>query len=213
MLTQEQVLRYLGEADAVRRDGHFVYASGRHGAVYVNKDAVYTRPAITETLCLHLAFGFSHEVVDVVAGPVIGGVILSQWTARHLANWGRSNDARAVFAERQGKGFRFKRGYDKVVAGKRVLVVEDVLTTGGSAKRVAAAVRRAGGNVIGLAAIVNRGGVAAGALGVPRLHALADLPLASWAEDECPLCAGGVPVDVEVGKGRQFLARKAATTA
>lgn len=213
MLTQEKVLAYLEEAGAVRINGHFVYASGRHGAAYVNKDAVYTRPAITETLCLHLALGYSNETVDVVAGPVIGGVILSQWTARHLAHWGKGNHARAVFAEKQGKGFRFKRGYDAVVAGKNVLIVEDVLTTGGSAKRVAAAVRRAGGKVIGIAALVNRGGVTAEALGVPRLLSLADLPLESWSEEACPLCASGVPVDVDVGKGRQFVARKAASAA
>lgn len=213
MLTGKQFLTYLEEAEAVRVDGHFVYASGRHGAAYVNKDAVYTRAKITDTLCLHMALQFADDTVETVVGPVVGGVILSQGVARHLGDWGRRNDARAVFAERQGRGFRFGRGYDRFVAGKRVLVVEDILTTGGTARRVAAAVRRAGGDLVGLTALVNRGNVTAVEADVPVLRALGALPIESWAEEECPLCAKGVPVDVEVGKGRQFLARKGAKTA
>ncbi len=209
MLTGKRVLTYLEEADAVRVGGHFVYASGRHGSAYVNKDAVYTRVKITDTLCLHMALQFADDVVDTVVGPVVGGVILAQGVARHLADWGRRNDVRAIFAERQGRGFRFGRGYDRFVAGRRVLVVEDVLTTGGTAKRVAAAVRRANGNLVGLSALVNRGGVTAADADVPILRSLGSLPIESWAEEECPLCAKGVPVDVDVGKGRQFLSRKA----
>lgn len=107
--------------------------------------------------------------------------------------------------------FVIKRGYDKVITGKRVLVVEDVLTTGGSAREVIEAVRALDGEVVGLGVLCNRGGITAEDVGgVPELFALVNVKLDAWDEAECPLCAKGVPINTDVGKGREFLARKAA---
>jgi orotate phosphoribosyltransferase len=89
-----------------------------------------------------------------------------------------------------------------------VLLVEDIITTGGSIKAVSDAVREAKGTVAGLAAICNRGGVRAEDIGAPILFSMAELPLTSWPESECPLCRQGVPINVEVGKGREFLSRR-----
>lgn len=96
---------------------------------------------------------------------------------------------------------------------KRILVVDDVLTTGGSVKKVVEATRAIGGDVIGLGALVNRGGVTAAAigLGTGRLEALVNLPLDSWDEEECSRigpCSRGVPINTDVGKGREFLERR-----
>lgn len=106
--------------------------------------------------------------------------------------------------------FVLKRGYGKLVAGKKALVVEDVLTTGGSAKKVVEATRAFGGEVIGVGVLCNRGGVTPKDLAdVPKLFALVNLTLDAYDEADCPLCRDGVPMNTEVGKGKDWLARNA----
>ncbi len=203
-----RVLDIFTALGAVRLNDHFVYVSGRHGAAYVNKDAIYPDTKATSALCLRLATVFVKADVEVVVAPAIGGTILSQWVASYLNSWSASGkNVLAVYAEKSSDGgFALRRGYDTLVAGKRVLVVEDVLTTGGSVKKVVDAVRAASGTVVGVSALVNRGGVTAQALDVPRLHTLLDMSFETWDVDECPLCAIGVPVNVECGHGAAFLA-------
>lgn len=105
--------------------------------------------------------------------------------------------------------FVIKRGYDKIVAGKNVLVVEDVLTTGGSAKKVIEATRVLGGKIIGLGVLCNRGGITPQDVAdPPKLFALVNVKLDAWEEADCPLCAKNVPINTDVGKGREYLARK-----
>jgi len=106
--------------------------------------------------------------------------------------------------------FIIKRGYDNLIAGKNVLVVEDVLTTGSSAKKVIEATRVLGGNVVGLGVLYNRGGITpADVASPPRLFALINVKFESWEEDDCPLCKQGIPINTDVGKGREYLAKKA----
>jgi len=108
-------------------------------------------------------------------------------------------------------GFIIKRGYGKIVAGRRVLVVEDILTTGGSVKRVIEATRALGGDVVGLGVLCNRGGVnVKDVADPPRLSALVNINLEAYPEETCPLCASKVPINIEVGKGKDFLARQQA---
>ncbi|MBI4262044.1 phosphoribosyltransferase [Candidatus Uhrbacteria bacterium] len=201
----------LQSVGAVITDSHIVYASGMHGSAYVNKDAIYPHTGTTSHLCREIAQGFSDTDVDVVVGPVIGGVVLTQWVAWHLSNF-LGHEVLAVFVEKvnDGNGFAFTRGYDKLVRGKNALVVEDVLTTGGSAKKVVELVRATDGYVVGLGALCNRGGVTALDVGAPpRFSALVNIQLEAWDEAVCSLCAAGVPINTEVGKGREFLAKKA----
>jgi orotate phosphoribosyltransferase len=190
----------LAESGAVIRDGHVVYTSGRHGSAYVNKDAVYPHTERVRELCGLLAEAGRPLGADVVCGPAMGGIILAQWTGHHLG-------LPAVYAEKATEGgMVLRRGYDRLVHGRRVLVVEDVVNTGGSLADTIRAVRAAGGTVVGAVALCNRGGVTAAALDVPALHALVELSLESWTAEECPLCRRGVPIDTTVGKGREFLA-------
>ena len=210
--TAEEILREVG---AIITDSHIVYTSGRHGRDYVNKDAVYPHTAIISDLCRNIAAHFVGYEPEVVVAPAIGGVILSQWVAHHLSHQLSavvSHDILAVYAEKADDGsFVIKRGYDKLVKGKRVLVVEDILNTGGSVRKVVEAVRLIGGDVIGLGALCNRGGVTPKDVGdVPRLITLANVSMDSWAEGECPMCAGHIPINTDVGKGREFLARQKA---
>ncbi len=105
--------------------------------------------------------------------------------------------------------FVIKRGYDKLVAYKNILAVEDVLTTGGSVTEVIKATRTFNGNVIGLGVLCNRGGITPRDVGdVPKLFSLVDVKLDAWDEADCPLCAKGIPINTDVGKGRQYLASK-----
>ncbi len=206
---EDLVLQHLAAVHAIIKDSHLVYTSGRHGSAYVNKDAVYPHTKLTSWLCGVIASHFKGESVDVVVAPAIGGVILTQWTAHQLSEMTSGEDILAVYAEKTKDGeFVIKRGYDKLVAGKRVLVVEDILTTGGSVKKVVACVRELGGEIVGVGALCNRGGVSAEDLDVPELFSLVDITLESWPEDECPLCARDVPINTDVGKGREFLQRK-----
>jgi orotate phosphoribosyltransferase len=192
----------LAESGAVIRDGHIVYTSGRHGSAYVNKDAVYPHTGRVRELCGLLAEAGRPLGAEIVCGPAMGGIILAQWTGHQLG-------LPAVYAEKAPEGgMVLRRGYDGLVRGRRVLVVEDVLNTGGSLADTIRAVRAASGTVVGAVALCNRGGVTPAALDVPALHALVELSLDSWTAEECPLCRRGVPIDTSVGKGREFLAAK-----
>lgn len=205
-----QALEVLQHVGAILTDDHFVYTSGKHGSAYVNKDAIYPTPNLISGLCNEIAEVFRDDKVDVVIAPAIGGVILTQWTALHLrVTTGKS--VLAVYAEKEADGtFVIKRGYDRLIKDKRVLVVEDILTTGGSARKVVDATRAIGGNIIGVGVICNRGGITAKDLGdVPKLFSLTYFKFDTWDEAKCPFCAAGVPINTNIGKGREFLARKA----
>lgn len=195
----------LAETGAVLTDQHFVYTSGKHGSAYVNKDAVYPHSKETSNLCRTIAEHFADSGAEVVIAPAIGGTILSQWVAYHLSELcGR--EILSVYAEKEGESFIIKRGYDKLIPKRKVLVVEDVLTTGGSAKKVVEVTRALGGNVVGLGVICNRGGVRPEDVAdVPELFALVNVTLDAWDEGECPLCKEGIPINIDVGKGREWL--------
>jgi orotate phosphoribosyltransferase len=207
--TQAALMEILKRVGAVIADGHFVGTSGRHMAVYVNKDALYPHPAETSRVGELFAHKARDLAIDVVVGPALGGIILSQWTAFHLSRL-RGREVLSVYTEKDaGENQVFRRGYDALVAGRNVLAVEDVTTTGGSVRKVVDAVRAAGGKVVQAAVMVNRdvGAVSSASIGAP-FGALAEIPIQSFAEEECPLCAAGVPVNTSVGHGRQFLERK-----
>lgn len=210
MMGSEEDEHILEKVGAIIADTHVVYKSGRHGNTYLNKDALFAHPAETSAICRNIAYGFYEKRLPIgaVIGPVVGGAIMAQWVAYHLSQY-FGGKVLAVYADKEGDGFVIKRGYDKLIEGMSTLVVEDVLTTGGSAKKVVLATRGVGANVVGLGAICNRGGVTAEDLGgVPRLHVLRDVRLHDYDEADCPLCAKGVPVDTSVGHGREFLKRR-----
>lgn len=207
-MSERPILDLLADVGAIVTDDHLVYTSGRHGSTYVNKDALYPHTAGISAVCARIAAEFAAAAVEVVAGPTVGGVIMAQWTAHHLSQrYGR--EVLAVYAEEEGAGEGrrrlFRRGYDALVAGRRVLVVEDILTTGLSARLVVQAVQAAGGTVVGVGALCNRGDVSAAALGAPALFSLTSVPMLTYAPEECPLCAAGVPVNTRLGKGAAFL--------
>lgn len=200
-------LEKLRAAAALVTDSHVVYTSGRHGSAYMNKDAIYPHADLTSECVFEMVKPFVPSDIEVVMAPALGGIILSQWGAHHLTRL-RGKEVLGIYAEKEGEGFLLRRGYDKLVAGKRTLVMEDVLTTGGSVKKAVETAKAAGANVVGVAALCNRGGVTAAFLGVPVLKSLLTVNLDSWDAKECPLCAAQVAINTDVGKGREFLSKR-----
>jgi len=178
------VERVFRESGALR-EGHFILASGRHSSLYLEKFQVLQHPAETERLCGAIASWARSIGVDSVAGPTTGGIILAHEVARQLG-------VRAIYAERRdgAPGREFRRGF-ALAPGERVLVVDDIMTTGGSVQETIDAVRSAGGAVAGAAVLVDRSGGAT-RLDVP-VHSLWRLDIPSYAPAECPLCAKGIP--------------------
>lgn len=208
-MNEQEILWVLRVIGAVITESHIVYTSGKHGTAYVNKDAVYPHTPLTSALCHAIAKRFADDNVGVVIAPAVGGVILSQWTAYHLEML-TGRPVLGVYSDKTDDGaFIIKRGYDKLIAEKNVLVVEDVLTTGGSVKKVIEEVRKYDGNVVGLGVLCNRGGITPGDVAdPPKLFALVNMKFDAWDEADCPLCKQGIPINTDVGKGREFLERK-----
>ncbi len=202
---ERQVLAAFKSAGALHENTHVVLNSGKHSNCYVNGDVLFVDTTAMLTVCSLLAEELSAADVDVIIAPAIGGTVLAFLIADAL----RAIQGRRVYpayAEKDGKGFIIRRGFDELIIDHpRVLVVEDVLTTGGSLQKVVDAVRALDGVVTHAAALWNRGGVTKEMVGVQRLVSLCTKQFESWPADECPLCAQGEPININVGHGKEFL--------
>ncbi|MBI3231544.1 MAG: phosphoribosyltransferase [Candidatus Doudnabacteria bacterium] len=206
---QKEVLDILKKTGAVVVDSHFVGTSGRHFAVYINKDALYPHGQETSKIAKIFAGKAKDLGVEVVVGPALGGIILAQWTAHELSAI-TGIDVMGVYTEKtEGGGQALKRGYDNLVKGKKVLIVEDLTTTGDSAKKVVEAVQAARGLVAAVSVMVNKSPQTVNAefFGVPFLP-LAELPVPNYEAAECPLCKSGVLINTTVGHGKKYLEAK-----
>jgi orotate phosphoribosyltransferase len=202
----------LNKLGVIRR-GHFVYAAGDHGPEYVGKDILYSYPDDTWKFACYIAEEFYYLEPDVVIGPAVGGAILAFEVAKELS---MMREVRFGFADKDGQDYVIKRGYEKLIPGKRVLIVEDVLNSGGSVAKVIARVRELGGIVVGVAAVYNRGGVTKKDLGLKkreRFYCLVTHKMVKYPESDCPLCRDNVAINEDFGKGKEFKAKKAAESA
>ncbi len=206
-MSESDVLDILQKVGAFR-SGHFVGVSGLHFDTYVNKNAMYPYTREMSELCKGIAKQFTGKGIDVVIGPATGGIILSQWVAYHLSEL-EAREVYGVYADKDGEAFVIKRGYNDLLKGKSVLVVEDLVTTGGSLRKVIEAVRSEGGEVCGAVAVCNRGDVTADMIGnPPEFVSLLTVELGQWPESECELCERGIPINTDVGHGKEYLAQK-----
>lgn len=176
----ESVLQLLRHTQALL-DGHFLLTSGLHSARYVQCAKVLQYPQHAETLGKWIAAAWPETTIEVVMSPAIGGIVIGQEVARALS-------ARALFGEREQGHMTLRRGFE-LVAGERVLVVEDVVTTGGSVREIMQLVRACHGTVVGVGAILDRSGGQA-ELDVP-FRSLATLQVHNYTPDACPLCQQG----------------------
>lgn len=176
------ILREVG----AMQEGHFLLSSGRHGDWYIEKFALLMRPRDTERVCRRIVEHFAAAGIETVAGPTTGGILLAFEVARQLG-------VRAVYAERAegGAGREFRRGAT-FRPGERVLVVDDILTTGGAVRETLAGLAPHGVETVAAAVLVDRSGGRVD-LGLP-LFATLQTDIATFDPDDCPLCREGLPL-------------------
>ena len=185
-MNTEDVLNEFRDAGALR-EGHFVLSSGLHSPIFLQKNLVFMDTARCERLCKALADKIVATVgaVDVAISPAVGGIIPGYETARHLK-------VRSLYVEREGGTFKLRRGFT-VEPGEKVVMVEDIVTTGLSSRECIAAIQAAGGEVVAAACIVDRSGGRAD-VGVP-LVALATLDVPAYAADALPPELEALPIE------------------
>ncbi|OIN90093.1 phosphoribosyltransferase [Candidatus Beckwithbacteria bacterium CG_4_10_14_0_2_um_filter_47_25] len=205
-----KVVDILKKVGAITTNSHIVLTSGKHSSKYLNKDALYPHTLEVSKIGKMIAEKYKNKNVGVVIGPAMGGIILSQWTAHHLTLL-KKQEILGGFSEKDGENNQvFKRGYDKLVGGKKVLVVEDFTTTGGSVSKTVRSVKACGGKVVGVCVMVNRdqAHVTAKVIGAP-FQSLDVFQSDAYDEKDCPLCKQNRPINTELGHGKEYLAKKA----
>lgn len=182
MMSEAEVREALSEAQAVL-SGHFQLTSGRHSDTYVQCARILEDPALTTRLASGMVERLGGRAIDLVAAPAVGGIIIGFAVAQALG-------VKFIFSERQDGSMVLRRNFT-VPEGARVLVVEDVVTTGGSVAELVDLIRSAGGEVVAVTSLIDRGGDKAfDAEFVPLLR----LDVESWEPSACHLCASGVPL-------------------
>ena len=180
MLNEKRVIEILEESKVLLK-GHFLLTSGRHSNEYMQCAQILQYPEFTEELAKGLAEEFKEDKIDMVIGPAMGGVIIAYEMARQLK-------VKNLFAERENGKMVLRRGFT-IPEGTRVLIAEDVITTGGSVVEVAEVVREQGGEVVGVAVLVDRSN---GAINFgTKLRAALTTEVKSYGAQECPLCKEG----------------------
>lgn len=183
MLTHDEAIDIFTKANALLT-GHFRLTSGRHSAKYMQCAQVLQYPQYASVLCDSLAEKFKDTEIDLVVGPAMGGIIVAYEVGRALG-------VKTFFTERENGAMALRRGFT-INPGEKVLVVEDVVTTGGSVKEVIEVVREKGGEVVGVGVLVDRSAGKAD-FGVPT-QSILQLEIESYDPEECPLCKQGLPV-------------------
>jgi orotate phosphoribosyltransferase len=179
-MTEKEILQIFKDAGAFL-EGHFILSSGLHSPHYIEKFRILEQPKYTEMLCAEIANNFKNQDITVVAGPMTGGIILAYETARQLG-------IKAIFTERTEGKMKFRRGF-KLSPADKVLIVEDIITTGGSVFEVIEEVRNSGAKIAGLGYLVDR---SSGRINfnIPA-KALLTLEVTAYQPNDCPLCKTG----------------------
>ena len=191
-MNEKEVESLLKETKAIL-EGHFLLTSGLHSPLYVEKFNVLQHPEYTEKLCQEFANHFKDMGIETVIGPATGGIILSQVTARLLG-------VRSIFTERENGKMTLRRGF-KVAPGEKVLIVEDIVTTGGSIKEVIDVVKANGGIPVAVSMLVDRSGGKVNFGDVP-CTALLHLNVETYKPEDCPLCKQGIPMTKRGSTGK-----------
>jgi len=191
MLSPAQVKAILLETGAIQ-EGHFLLSSGLHSPLYIQCALVFQHPGHAQRLGAEMNELFAGERVDVVISPAMGGIVTGQEVAR-------ARGARAIFAEREDGIMRLRRGF-RIEPGERVLVVDDVMTRGGSVRETLRVVQESPGRAVGIAVVVDRSG---GDLGWEvDLRSLMRTEAVTYPPEQCPLCREKLPL-VKPGSRKQ----------
>jgi orotate phosphoribosyltransferase len=195
-MQREDVLNIFKQTQALL-EGHFQLTSGLHSPNYFQCAKVLQYPEHAEQLCAAIVKQFSRQRVDAVIAPALGGIVVGQEVGMQLC-------VRSMFTERKDNVMQLRRGFE-IYAGERVLVCEDVVTTGGSVAEVINIVKQYGGTVVGVGYIVDRSGgkvkfeVDDGGAQFATLH----MDVVTYAPDECPLCKQGIPINKPGSRGNK----------
>jgi len=184
-INREEVMKKFEQAGAIKK-GHFKLTSGVHSDTYIQCAQVMQHPGFMHNLCSELGRKFKGENIDVIIGPAIGGIIIAHVMAQVLGPW-----VRAIFTERENGTMTLRRSFE-IHPGEKVLVVEDVTTTGGSVREVIDIVKKRGGEVVGVGVLIDRSGGLVD-FGV-KMKSLLTLDIKSYQPEECPLCKKEVPI-------------------
>ena len=179
----DELQRIFKSSGAVK-ESHFLLASGLHSPVYWEKFRILQYPHYTEKLCRLIVQRFSDKKVDLVVGPTTGGIILAFETARQLG-------VRCIFAEKMGEVRIFRRDFD-IIPGEHILIVDDILTTGGSIRETIDAINTLSSDIMGIGVLVDRSGEEI-KFGVPLFSCLR-APSVVYSPETCPLCAAQIPL-------------------
>ena len=179
-MTQQEILKILKDSGALL-EGHFILTSGLHSPQYIEKFRVLEQPEYTEMLCKEIAGIYKNSGITVVIGPMTGGIILAYETARQLG-------VKSIFTERVEGKMKFRREFTLLPSDK-VLIVEDIITTGGSVKEVIDEVKKYGSTIVGLSCLVDRSNGKA-KFDIPY-NPLLVMDVVTYPPDDCPLCKSG----------------------
>lgn len=192
-LNKTEILKMFKDTGALLQ-GHFLLTSGRHSAQYMQCAQVLQYPKKASLLGKELAAAFDGCEIDTVIGPAMGGIIVAHEV-------GKSLGVKALFCERQDGKMLLRRGFS-LAPGERVLVVEDVITTGGSVKEVIEIVKQAGAIPVGVGVLVDRSGGRADFDGLP-LASLLQMNIETYEPENCPLCNQGIPAEKPGSRGNK----------
>lgn len=205
-MKNNQVINILKKVGAILVNDHFVLTSGRHTGSYINPDKVLPHANICSQLSLMMAKKYKNTDIDIVIGPAYGGIIFSQWVAYHLSKL-KKKKILSLFTEKSPEKHQLlERGFDKLVKGKKILIVEDITATGSSVKKVIHSVNKYGGIVKQVCVIVNRDPVIVNkeSIGVD-FDSLTIFNIKSFEPDDCPLCKKKKPININIGHGKKFV--------
>ena len=189
--------------------GHFVYAYGDHGGVYINKKEVFKDSTQTSILCEQIAEHFKEYEIDAVAGPESGGIIMANWVAMHSSRL-RERKVDVVHLFKKGPFMVVGRDQEKKIIGKKILLVDDIATTGSSLKKCAEIINNLEGLIVGIGLLWLRGNESMflnSFQGIP-VFPLIRARFEGWSETQCKSigpCSKGVPINTEFGHGAEFL--------
>jgi orotate phosphoribosyltransferase len=184
IIKTEEVMKRFEQAGAVQK-GHFKLTSGVHSDTYIQCAQVMQHPEFMHNLCSELGKKFRGDDIDVIVGPAIGGIIMAHVMARVLGPW-----VRAIFTERENGKMTLRRSFE-IIQGEKVLVVEDVTTTGSSVREVIDIVNSRQGKVVGVGVLIDRSGGKVD-FGV-KTEKLLTVDIKTYLPKECPLCKKGIP--------------------
>jgi len=184
IIKTEEVMKNFEQAGAIQK-GHFKLTSGVHSDTYIQCAQVMQHPEFMHNLCSELGKKFRGDDIDVIVGPAIGGIIMAHVMARVLGPW-----VRAIFTERENGKMTLRRSFE-ILQGEKVLVVEDVTTTGSSVREVIDIVNSRQGKVVGVGVLIDRSGGKVD-FGI-KTEKLLTVDIKTYLPEECPLCKKGIP--------------------